>query len=169
MQYNCKRGTMVIPQTAKDHLQAHPEVLGLLPEALGRLDLPQGAFLVAGIEMGRIVGRSGAIETTPIRPDEPAMFAQRIGRRKPSRVVVGVLGPECSVVTVVARPSRDPGVYLLVTAFIGSPAPKEPWDNFSSPDEAQAALDFWSRFALVHTPDVMGEPFTSTWKQVLES
>jgi hypothetical protein len=52
-------GVITISPKAEDHLVAHPEVRGLLLEAIGRVALPRdGAFLSTEVEMGRIVGRS---------------------------------------------------------------------------------------------------------------
>lgn len=160
-------GTIVIPRKAEDHLRAHPEVLEILPEVIGKVSLPQdGSFLAEAVEMGRCVGVSGRVSTPAIGLDEPATFAQRVGRTRPSRVIVGVEGPEVSTVVVLAFPSREEkGTYVLVTSWVGDLAPKEPWD--ATPGEFQEALAFWSSNALVWDSAVMSEPFESTWAEVL--
>ena len=38
--------------------------------------------------MGRAVGRISIVETPPILPNEPTLFARRKGRMRPSRVVL---------------------------------------------------------------------------------
>lgn len=163
-------GTIVVPSKAQEHLRVHPEVHGLLQEAVGRLALPEdGRFLAVAVEMGRVVGKSGCAETPCVGPDDPAFFALRVGRDKPSRVTLGVQGPDMTKVVVLAFASRESArTYVLVTSFVGELAPKEPWDrNIRSQGEFQKSLDFWSSHALVHDPAVMAEPFQSTWNQVL--
>ncbi|MBI3952719.1 MAG: hypothetical protein HY336_02060 [Candidatus Doudnabacteria bacterium] len=165
-------GTIVVPPKTQEHLRAHPEVEGVLAEAIGRLTLPEGgAFCATEIEMGRVVGRSGCVATPPIGLSDPATFALRVGRDKPSRVVTGCEGPETTKVVVLAFASKeDQRTYVLITSFVGELAPKEPWDRSMRPGstEHQESLDFWCSHALVHSP-VMGEPFESTWTQVLRN
>ena len=162
-------GTIVVPRKAEDHLRAHPEVDLLLPEAIARVRLPRdGAFLSAEVEMGRIVGRSGCVSTPPISPSDRTLFAQRIGRDKPSRVIVGE-GEKTTKVVVLAFASREEaGTYVLVTSWVGSLASKEPWDpNIRGDAEYQECLHFWCSNALVWDPAVMSEPFEGTWEEIL--
>lgn len=163
-------GRIVVSLKCRDHLQAHPEVADLLDEAIGQFALPRdGSFLAREVNLGRVVGRSGCVPAPVITPATPAMFAMRIGREKPSRVVIGE-GIETTTVVVLAFAGRD-GDYVLITSWIGSLAPKEPWDTSMAPDSAEAgeSLDFWSRHALVHDPEVMGETFESSWQEIINS
>lgn len=160
-------GVIVIPQKAENHLVAHPEVRDLLPEAIGLVVLPSGgAFLSTEVEMGRVVGKSGCVQTAPITPCDRALFAQRVGRARPTRVVVGEAGSETTKVVVLAFASReDPNTYVLATSWVGDLAPLEPWDPMiRSQMERQESLDFWCSNALIWTPGVMGEPFEATWE-----
>jgi hypothetical protein len=163
-------GVIVLPPKTKEHLTAHPEVGGLLDEVCSLVRLPgNGEFLAAEIDLGRILGRSGCTPAAHIGDSERATFAVRVGRPRPSRVAVGVEGPESSTVAVLAFAGRNPGEYILITSFVGGLATKEPWDQSLVPgtEEAVAALDFWCRHALVHDPSVMGEVFESTWADIL--
>ncbi len=163
-------GRIIVPQKAEDHLRAHPEVEELLTEAVALVRLPRdSAFLSAEVELGRIVGRSGAVKTTPIVPTDRTLFAQRVGRAKPTRVVVGKEGEETTKVVVLAFPARgEAGTYVLVTSWIGSLAPKEPWDPMiKTPEEYQDCLQFWCSNALVWDPAVMLEPIESSWEEIL--
>lgn len=163
-------GTIVVPPKTQEHLRAHPEVSGVLAEAIGLITLPRnGEFLAVAVEMGRVVGRSGCVPTEPIRPSSPAMFALRVGRDKPSRVMVGVEGPESTTVVVLAFVAKETRTYVLITSFIGELAPKEPWDRSMRLGSAEAmdSLEFWTRNALVHDPSVMGPVFESSWSDVL--
>ncbi len=162
-------GRVIVPRKAEDHLVAHPEVRDLLPEAIGRVVLPRnGAFLSAEVEMERIVGRSGCVKTPPIDLTDRLLFAQRIGRDKPSRVIVGE-GEETTKVVILAFSSREEaGTYVLVTSWVGSLAPKEPWDRMiTSEEEYQRCLQFWCSNALVWDPTVMSDTFESSWEEVL--
>jgi len=165
-------GQLVIPWKTREHLLAHPEVGELLEEVAGLLRLPSdGSFLATEVNLGRIIGRSGCVATTPITSSTPTLFASRVGRDKPSRVVVGELGPEVSTVVVLAFADRDvEGQYVLITSFVGQLAEKEPWDRtIRSQAEAERALGFWSCHALAHDPAVMDNPFVSTWQEILNS
>lgn len=162
-------GRIIVPRKVEDHLDAHPEVRDILPEAIGRVVLPRDdAFLSAEVEMGRVVGRSGCVQTPPIGLGDRALFAQRMGRTNPSRVVVGEGEPTTKVV-VLAFPARgETGTYVLVTSWVGSLAPKEPWDpNIRTQREHKESLDFWCTHALVWEPTVMSEPFESSWEEIL--
>lgn len=162
-------GTIIVPPKTQDHLRAHPEVACLLPEAIGRIALPlDGSFLAVEVEMNRVVGRSGCIQKPPVGLNDRTLFAQRIGRERPSRVILEQ-GPETTKVVVLAFASReDTRTYVLVTSFVGQLAPKEPWDrNIRSEKERQESLDFWCSHALTHDPEVMGPVFESTWAEVL--
>jgi len=163
-------GTIVVPAKAEDHLRAHPEVEGVLAEAVAKVRLPQnGAFLSAEIEMGRVVGKSGCVSTSLITPWTTALFAQRIGRERASRVVIGE-GEETTKVAVLAFVSRgEVGTYVLVTSWVGSLAPKEPWDpKIEGRKEFQSCVSFWCSHALVYDSSVMGEPFESSWEKILK-
>ena len=162
-------GAIVVPRKAEDHLRAHPNVDLLLPEAIARVRLPRdGAFLSAEVEMRRVVGKSGCVSTPPISPSDRALFAQRTGRDHPSRVIVGE-GEKTTKVVVLAFASREEAdTYVLVTSWVGSLAPKEPWDsNIRTDEEYQESLSFWCSNALVWDPAVMSKPFESSWEEIL--
>ena len=162
-------GVLVLPPKTKEHLVAHPEVGGLIEEVAGLIELPRdGSFVAKEIDLGRTVGRSGCVSATTVGPESNATFALRAGRRKPSRVAVGTIGPEASTVVVLAFAGREPATYVLITAYVGELAPKEPWDAEPGP-EREDSLAFWSSHALVWDGEVMGKPFTSTWSEVINS
>jgi hypothetical protein len=159
-------GKIIVPPKTILHLRAHPEVERILNKVCERLVLPtDSSFLRCEVEMGHIVGLAGCVETPAIRVDEPATFAWRLERKGPSRVVVA-RGVETSMVSLLAFPNRDDvHTYVLITAWVGSLAPKEPWDtNITTELEQRDSLEFWCRHALVYDPSVMSsEPFTSSW------
>ena len=140
-----------------------------MPEAIARVQLPQdGAFLSAEVEMGRVVGLSGCVSTHSISSSDRTLFAQRVGRDHPSRVIVGE-GERTTKVVVLAFASREEAsTYVLVTSWVGSLAPKEPWDsNIHRDEEYQECLRFWCSHALVWDPAVMSDHFESSWEEIL--
>lgn len=159
-------GRIVVPPKAADHLGAHPDVLALLPDACSRLALPtDGSRLEAEIDMGRPVGRATRVTAPCVGPLEPCLFAQRPGRDGPSRVVQADDPPAVSTLVIVAYQER-PRVYALVTAYVGTRAPAEPWSRPPG-RERDRCLHFWSHEALVQLPEIMGPVFESTWAEVL--
>jgi len=162
-------GTIVVPRKAEDHLRAHPNVDLLMPESIARVQLPRnGAFLSAEVEIGRVVGRSGCVQTPPITQSDRVLFAQRIGRDHPSRVIVGEGEKTTKVVVLAFASHEEADTYVLVTSWVGSLAPKEPWDsNIRKDEECQECLRFWCANALVWDPSVMSEPFKSSWEEIL--
>jgi hypothetical protein len=162
---------IVIPARALAHLEAHPEVAGILPEAANRLVMPpRRGFVEAEVDMGRVVGRSGLVRIPHGSADTPMLFATRVGRPAPSRVVPDDTPcEETNKVVIVAQPNRDDdSTYALVTSWIGSLSHKEPWDrNIKTDSERQYCLRFWCSHALIHNPAVMGYIFESTWRDVL--
>jgi len=162
-------GKIIVPRKAEDHLVAHPEVRDLLSEAIAKLRLPQdGAFLSAEVEMGRVIGRSGCVQTPLIALPDRALFAQRVGRDRPSRVIVGE-GVETTKVVILAFAARgEAGTYVLLTSWVGTLARKEPWDRtIATAVEHQDCLQFWCSHALVWDSAVMSAPFESCWTEVL--
>lgn len=162
-------GHIIVPRKVEYHLVAHPEVRELMPEAIGRMFLPRnGGFLSAEVEMERIIGWSRCVSTPQIAISDPVLFAQRIGRNKPSRVIVGE-GEETTKVVILAFASREEaGTYVMVTSWVGPLAPKEPWDpNIRNDAERQECLSFWCTHALAWDPTVMSDHFESSWVNVL--
>ena len=166
----CDR-TIIITSRALDHLQAHPDVIKILPEALVKATLPSAEFVEMEIDLDRIIGLQTRVKTMPCDIKTPINFALRKGRDKPSRVAPpGTVAPPARSVVVIAKMNRDdPATYNLVTAWIGTLARKEPWDPMiKSETDYQESLNFWCSNALIHDPDVMGEIFASTWDEVLD-
>jgi len=163
--------TIVVPQKALSHLKAHPEVGSILPEIIRRITLPlDSSFLSTEVEMERIVGRSGRISTSEINLNEKTLFALRVERDRPSRVVMGQ-GEETTKVSVLAFSAQnEDDTYVLITSWVGTLAPREPWDKMiKTPGEFQNCLQFWRSNALSYDSSIMGEPFESTWEEVLKT
>ena len=114
----CKNGVINITPQGLAHLEAHPEVLALLPKAAARITLPaSGEFLAVSVDMRRVVGLSGCVVATTVGPQGPALFAQRVGRLGASRVTMAG-GAPTQHVTVLAAGEGN-GDYTLVSAWVG--------------------------------------------------
>lgn len=130
---------------SKKHMRAHADVIPLLQPALNRVgQLPVGVSVVS-IDMGYIVGRSGVVRTGP---DDDIVYMRRPGRRHPSRCVRGRVSEESSVVTLVINTALN-GYVRLITAWIGTPSPREVGDTSMSEEERQVSIDFWAEHAFV--------------------
>ncbi len=160
---------IIIPKSTEEHLLAHPEIDGILAEVLSKVHLPESGMLITEVNMDRILGRSARVDTPKCEMDEKILFAHRLHRAGPTRVVTNTEGPETDLVSVIAFPTPDQEkTYSLLTAWTGPLAPMEPWDKKVTREAFQKSLEFWRSHALVWDKEVMAEPFESTWAEVLE-
>jgi len=164
-------GSIILTKGVREHLEAHPGILDLIPEIASKIALPtDGCRLVSQISLGRVVGQSSLINTKKIGLFETAWFAVRKNRMKASRVVPDAGPADTDLASFIANPVEK-NSYELVTAWFGEFAPKEPWDPdlTDDPSAYEESINFWCSHALVHDPAVMNEPFGSTWGKILKS
>lgn len=168
MKYITKNNhTIELSERSAQHLKAHPEVSKYLSEAISLSTPESGKFQEVEIDLGRPIGNSGLVSGIQVTSGEPTTFALRNGRVHPSRVIVGNPGDVTNMLTIVIKPIK-PTTFVLITAWVGGLAKKEPWDpNIKSPSEKIDCLNFWCSHALSYKPDLMGEVFESTWDDVL--
>ena len=162
-------GIINLTDSVREHLGAHPGILDLIPEIASKVSLPtDGSRLACQISLGRVVGQSSLIDTKKIALSEKTWFAVRKNRMKASRVVPDASPVDTDLVSIVANPVEK-NSYELVTAWFGEFAPKELWDpNLTDdPSAYKASINFWCRHALVYVPEVMDEPFESTWEDIV--
>ena len=162
-------GFINLTDSLREHLEAHPGILDLIPEIVSRVTLPtDGSRLASQISLGRVVGQTSLINTKKIGLSETAWFAVRKNRMKASRVVPDAGPADTDLVSIVAN-SVEKDSYELVTAWFGAIAPKEPWDPDLADDPAayEESINFWCGHALVHDPAVMDDPFESAWHIIL--
>ena len=151
------------------HLEAHPEVMALLPEAICKIRLPPNAFAEIEVGMNRVVGRTNLVATTFSHPSSSMQFAMRKGRNGPTRVTTEVsVGPEADKMVLVVK-WQSPGIFQLVTSWIGGLAQKEPWDpSIQNERDFQRCLNFWCSNALLYDPELMEPVFRSSWTDALK-
>lgn len=149
------------------HLQCHGDVIALLLEAITSIATQGGSKVEAEVDLGRPIGISSRLASPPILPTDRTLFAYRKGRDFPTRVgEPGAEGEPTSFVTVVAIP-QSPGVYRVLTAWVGNKAKREPWDpTIRSQEDFDDCLRFWCANSLCFD-ETMGKPFESTWKEVI--
>ena len=164
-------GSIHLTDSVKEHLEAHPGILGLIPVIASRVILPiDGGRLTCQISLERVVGQSSLIDTQKIGLSETAWFAIRKNRMKESRIVPDAAPLDTEKVSIVANPIEK-NTYELVTAWFGSYAPKEPWDLDLADDSSayEESIEFWCRHALIHEPELMEQPFKSTWQDIINN
>ena len=163
-------GSIILTEGVREHLEAHPGILDLIPEIVLKVSLPtDGSRLACQTSLGRDVGQSSLIDTQKIGLSETAWFAIRKNRMKASRVVPDAGPADTEIVSIVANP-LEKNSYELVTAWFGEFAPKEPWDPdlTDDPSAYKESINFWCSHALVHDPAVMNDPFESAWGKILK-
>jgi hypothetical protein len=163
-------GVITIPQRVQSHLQAHPDVLAHLPQAICKIQLPSDRKKIEReVQMGCVVGRGGIVKTSAIQIGDRTSFAVRANRKYPSRVAPpGVVGAESTTIVIIAKPTPTKGRYELITAWVGILARKEPWDpTIASQDEFNDCLHFWRTTALVFDPATMSPAAESSWGETL--
>ncbi len=154
------------------HLEVHPKIIDHLSEAISKISFPskQGERIRMEIDLKKIIGKSSLIKTESITNNSDTYFSKRKGREGPSRVALDQDLQETSIISIVAEPI-DEKQCNLISAWYGSIAPKEPWDNSLMKDKKalDESLRFWCCHALVYEVDFMQEPFISTWEKVISS
>lgn len=130
----------------KKHMRAHKDALRLLPEAIAKIrdgERKQGVHVIT-LDLGRIVGLSGCVKTTE---SDDVVYAYRPGRHYKSRMVRGRTGDPTSNITLVVNIQQSG--WFIITAWVGSPAPKEPGDTTLTDAEREVSQKFWAEHALI--------------------
>ena len=157
---------IVISDETRQHLLAHPEAETLLEEAIGKIVLPEGGFLLTSVEMGRTIGTNACVKAEDV---DTLHFAVRTGRDVPSRVLPGQEPDPTDLFTVIAGKQED-GSWLLYTGFAGPSAPREPHDrHFADKRDSQEfaeSVEFWTTHGLC-VSEGWGEVYPSTWAEEL--
>ncbi|HRH25424.1 MAG TPA: hypothetical protein PLD99_00525 [Parcubacteria group bacterium] len=122
------------------HIHGNETVEKYLPLALERIDSMGRDFIVEAVDFGEEIGVSMCVETTP---EDEIVYAVRPKRRGPTRFVKNREGEPTSEFTVILK-KVDEG-YIVITAFVGPKAEKEPWD----PMATEESKEFWNNHALI--------------------
>ena len=120
----------------------HHEVQELLPEVFAGMVSKNGRFIVHEHDFGRIVGKSSCVTTSG---SDKVVYARRPKRADMTRFVKNrQVEPSDKAVVILKRDDYEQ-YYIVITAFVGGMAAKEPWD-FRATDEDR---EFWENHALV--------------------
>lgn len=117
----------------------HESVGEIIEEVLAKVET-DAAFHREIVDMGRVVGQSTCVETTPY---DWIVYAQRPDRQGPTRFVKQREPQDCKSVVVALK--KGPGGYLLLSAYIGWHDHLEPWHKKATDEDAE----FWTNHALV--------------------
>lgn len=138
---------MPVEIPADSHAQDHG-VLPLAIEAIGRIELAETpCFRLLAVDMERVIGTDNCVPTWNLPEGAEIYFARRGDRTGHTRMVRGVSPSPSSTLALVL--GWEPGRHVLYTAFVGCPAPREPWDPNLSEDDAPESYHFWHEHALV--------------------
>ena len=159
------RGKLIVLRDSYGHLVAHRRDIHLLPKACKRLQpLEFDIDPVQVVDFGRVIGFQYKTATSPISIDTPTLFATRLHRDRPSRVVLDVQPQPSSSVVVIAKRLRRGNAAVLRSFYVGDRAPPEP----HSRNAGNAALRYWCENALLYEPEeYFGPPFEATWGEVI--
>ncbi|MEI8269811.1 MAG: hypothetical protein WCG45_00420 [bacterium] len=120
----------------------HQTAVALLPEALQKISANGRGFTIEEVKFDRIVGESDCV---PTGPEDAIIFAKRPNRWGLTRFVRNRQPEKSSSVVVILKKAEEGNFFILITAFIGSIAPPEPWDRNATSE----SRNFWNTHALV--------------------
>jgi hypothetical protein len=100
-------------------------------------------FIVYTHDFGFVVGRTICVSTNE---HDDVVYAIREKRKGATRFVKKRELQESTQATIVLMQDKVESRYILITAYIGSAAPPEPWD----PHAPAYARSFWDTHALVY-------------------
>jgi hypothetical protein len=145
-------GTLSSGEIVVDRPGSHAHLKGEdLEEALFMVNSQGLDFLVQEVELGRIIGEARCLATTP---EDRIVFAHRMGRKGPSRFVLGREAvPTTQATLIIKRHEVREGMMILITAWAGGKSEPEPWDANHNEASLEARKRFWASHALTWSPD----------------
>ncbi|MDD3661982.1 MAG: hypothetical protein PHG63_02850 [Candidatus Dojkabacteria bacterium] len=119
-----------------------PETKNIIEEALGRIVFPDNEqFHISTVKFDRVIGTCNVVK---LRKGDVVFYARRRNRKGLSKFAKNRTGIKRKVLTVILlKPKSD--ICVLVTAFVGKPAAREPYDPRVTSDD----LKYWKHHALV--------------------
>jgi len=137
-------GTLASGELVYDRYNSHlhENVKAILAEAFSKIDSRSECFTIREIDFGRIIGESSCVSTSG---RDAIVYAFRPKRNGATRFVKNRKPePSSNAVVILKRDDYKP-YYILITAFVGSIAAKEPWDPRATDEDRE----FWETHALV--------------------
>ena len=124
------------------HVASHAAVFPLLAEAFSHVQTNGRDEFCEEVDFCRIVGETICVATSDA---DEIVYAKRPSRRGLTRFVKNRDPESTSSVTACFKRTTG-GAFLLMTAFIGSRAPAEPWDTEWADEQS---VPFWNSNALI--------------------
>jgi hypothetical protein len=150
-------------------------LLALLAEAVGQLDFGKtlsgnGRTKTQRIDLRKPVGYESCIGTSTIGIDTVDTFAVPLGSQYPVRVQVLDDPEPTSVIAFGLQKARAKGAYAFVLwVQTGREETRMEPMYATDPVLRRELLDFWCNHTHVYRREFMGEPFNSTWREVLQN
>jgi len=127
----------------KEDSHLHAGVSELLQEALDQVTVGDATDVVkTEVKFPKDIGVSHLVETTE---EDDIYYAARPPREDESRMVRGREPVPTKSLTVMVYPLEE-GKAVLLTAYLGSPSPREPVGEFADDTESK---EFWATHALI--------------------
>ncbi len=140
-----KNGSLVYDRSDSHLHTEYPDIHTVLKTALADIE-PNTNLDVATYShiFPDVIGESIRVPTTS---EDEIIFAQRLRRAGLTWFVKNRLLRPTNVFTVVVKRDKYAAgeQYILITAYVGEPAPPEPWDTIATPE----SIPFWNQNALV--------------------
>lgn len=131
----------------KSHLSYDQEnYKELLTSTLSNIEADNRDFIVHTKKFPSLIGTTLCLKTGS-DSNEQITYAIRKGRKGYSRFIRGKTPEASDEFTVILKKVEDD--YLLISAFVGPQADREPWDPYAD----EGARNFWNTHALVWDPD----------------
>lgn len=132
----------------KYHLKVHADVMEYLEEAMSRINTCGESFIKLAVQFDYVIGQSTCVQ---VKSTDNFRYANRLGRKYPTRFVLNREPEPCSTVVIIMKrtPESENYGYRLLTAYIGGLATKEVHDPKLEYEEAHEANEFWSKHALI--------------------
>lgn len=140
-------GTLASGQKVYDretsHIHDSPRMMELLTQAISQTHLSNQTFVRVRANFDNPIGENMCVPTSP---GDTIKFGQREKRAGLTRFVMNRNPEPTSTLNVMfLKNPKDPTSYILITAFMGIPGEREPWDPYSD----NRASEFWSTHALI--------------------
>ena len=121
--------------------------LELLQEAIKKIEF-KGNFGMFVVKFEHPVGYTTCV---PVSREDNVVMVYRIGRFGQTPMVKGRNPEICNNITIIITKDKESDCCILVTAYIGSGNPPEPWDKhlYGAKKKAQSEK-FWSTHALIY-------------------
>lgn len=134
----------------RHHSHVHEVPPELIEEAVSKIAISTQSMQKFEIEMGRVIGKSSCVTTTP---QDQIVFAQRKGRYGRTRFAKNRQPWDCSKMFLIVKATEVPDRFVLITCFVGETPEPEPWDRNATPNSAA----FWATHALVWDPSLLAD------------